>query len=367
MISTSKPSLGISEYQNVLSVLTSGMLASGRWVNALERHFSKRHNIRSVVAVSNGTTALHLALLAVGVGSGDEVITTPFTFIATTNAILMTGATPVFVDIDPMTYCIDPHKVSDAVTPHTKAILAVNLYGLPAEYATLRAIAREHNLLIIEDAAQSIGAQYQGEWSGALGDIATFSLYATKNITSGEGGLVTTQNDAYGRKIRMLRHHGMSMDKQYAYEMLGYNYRMTDLQASIACAQLDSLDAITRKRRAIAHEYTSSIREMQGIVVPIDTDEKVRHVYHQYTIRVLPSAKRSRDEVKHELLRRGIRSAVYYPQPLYEVDHVRHASRFIPCPETENACKQVLSLPIYPSLAPDDQWYIIETINQLLR
>ncbi len=367
MIKITKPYIGLSEHINTARVLISGNLSSGHYVDRLEKKFAEKFGTYHVLATSNGTTALHLALLACGVGVGDEVITTPFTFIATANSIIMCGATPVFVDVDKRTNNISPGAIEKAITKKTKAILAVNLYGMPCDYSSIRTKLHGKNIVIVEDAAQSVGAKYHGTYSGALGDIAAFSLYATKNITSGEGGLVTTNNSEYADDMRLRRQHGMLKSKPYDYRLMGYNYRMSDLQAAVAVAQMGRFETVKRKRKEVAARYTENLTGgLRGLDLPLE-QEGVESAYHQYAIRLTQGAKMSRDELKIKLQKLGIITVIYYPNVLYNVPHIRERSTFSICQNAEDATKELLCLPIHPALAEDDQWYIIDSINQLLR
>ncbi|MBP9719507.1 MAG: DegT/DnrJ/EryC1/StrS family aminotransferase [Candidatus Levybacteria bacterium] len=365
MIPSSRPFIGFEEFYNLANVLISGQLGAGFFVDRLEQKSKEILGVSHAIAVSNGTTALHLALIASGVGFGDEVITTPFTFIATANAILMTGATPVFVDISPDDYCIDPDCINRAVTQKTKAVLTVNLYGGVCDYDNIRTHTPD-NVKIIEDAAQSFGAKYKGLNSGTLGDIATFSLYATKNVTSGEGGIVTTNDPFVADKIRRLRHHGMEKNKPYVYKELGYNYRISELNASVGVAQMNRLDAITSKRRAIAARYVQGVAGIIGVSPYLEKDE-CYYTYHQFPIRIGANAKTNRDDLQSKLRQKGIQTGIYYPSTLIKSDHISKNSVMHPCPNAEIATQELLCLPIYPGLAEDDQWYIIDVINQVLR
>lgn len=365
MIPISRPYIGFEEFYNLASVLISGQLGAGIFVERLETMTENILNVAHALAVSNGTTALHLALLACGVGPGDEVITTPFTFIATANAILMTSATPVFVDINANDYCIDPARINDAVTKKTKAVLTVNLYGGVCNYDKIRSFIPK-GVKIIEDAAQSFGAKYKGISSGALGDIATFSLYATKNVTSGEGGIVTTTDSALADKVRRLRHHGMEKNSPYVYKMLGYNYRISELNASVAVAQINRLTKIISKRRAVAARYVEGLSGIDRLS-PYLENENSFYTYHQFPIKVMEGAKKNRDDLHTLLRQRGIQSSIYYPSTLTKTEHIAQKSVIHPCPNAEDASRELLCLPIYPGLAEDDQWYIIDTINHVLR
>lgn len=364
MISLIKPIIGKEEKRAVLEVLNSGMLAQGVKVGALEENFVKICRTKFAIATSSGTSALHTALHSLGIGNGDEVITTPFTFIATANSILMAGATPVFVDIEEDTYNIDPKLIEDKITKKTKAILAVDLFGQPADYKTINKIAQKNKLFVIEDAAQSIGAVYYGKNTGSLGDVACFSLYASKNIISGEGGMITTNKKYINHNARLFRHHGQSEETRYSYSGLGFNYRMTDMQAAIAIEQLKRLEFITKRRQEIAREYDTSFRDLKGLVSP-----KVRKnqtsAYHQYTLRITDDFKVNRNEFKKYLGKNGIQANVYYPTPLYKVNHLMYDTKPKDFPVTEKISEEVLSIPIHTLLSDRDIKHIINTIKKI--
>lgn len=347
------------EVKAVTKVIRSGHLVQGREVAKLEKEFAALCGTKYALAVANGTAALHLALHSAGIKNGDEVITTPFTFVATANSILMVGGKPVFVDIDPLTYNLDPEKIISAITKKTKAILVVDLYGQPANYRKLRQIASKYSLLLIEDAAQSVNAKYYGKTTGSLADIATFSLYATKNITSAEGGVVTTNNRNYYEIGRLFRHHGQNENKKYHYEGLGYNYRLTDLQAAMALVQMKKLNRLTKKRQQLAAYYTQELRNIKGIVTPVLIPGAIS-VYHQYTIRITAKAKLSRDKLQAKLAKDGITTNIYYPVPLYRFSHLKQSGKLM---NTENAAKEVLSIPVHPHLTDREAKYIISRIR----
>ncbi len=267
-LSLSKILIDTPTKQAVVKVLDSGFIVQGPKISQLEAKFVALTGAKYAVAVSNGTAALHSALAVLGIGPGDEVITTPFTFVATANAILMCGATPVFADIDPVTYNLDPIAVEKVITKKTKAILVVNLYGLPANYQELKKIAKIYNLYLVEDAAQSVGASYYQKVSGSLADISCFSLYATKNLMCGEGGIITTNKKSLSQKIKRFRHHGQSETKRYHYDGLGYNYRLTDIAATIALGQLKHFSKQTARRQAIAQQYTHAFSNVPGLTPP---------------------------------------------------------------------------------------------------
>src|SRR5699024_1517309 len=280
-IHAAKPIIGEEERAAVDRVLLSGMVAQGPEVAAFEEEFSDHFNLgRASIAVNSGTSGLHLGLLASGVGPGDEVIVPSFTFAATGNSVALTGATPVFVDIEPGTFSIDPEAVEAAITPKTKGIMPVHLYGHPARMQELTKLASKHGIAIFEDAAQAHGASLNGTPVGAFGDFAMFSLYPTKNMTSGEGGMVTAANDTIARNLRLLRNQGM--EKQYENEVVGFNTRMTDIHAAIGRTQLTKVDAWTKTRQQNAAFLDT---HLQGVITPVVEDGAV-HVYHQYTIRV---------------------------------------------------------------------------------
>lgn len=349
MIPMVKPYLGEEEREAVAAVLRSGQLAQGARVAEFEARFAEFCGVRHAVAVSSGTTALWLAILAHGIGSGDEVITSPFSFIATANAILYTGARPVFVDIDPQTYNLDPAGIESAITSRTRAILPVHLYGLPCDMAKIMAIAKRYGLVVIEDAAQAHGASINGRAVGSFG-TGCFSFYATKNMTTGEGGMVTTDDDAIADQAHLLRAHGMR--QRYYHEQTGYNFRMTDIQAAIGLVQLRRLPELNARRQANASFLNQALMETVAVTLP-SKPAGFEHVYHQFTLRV-PNG---RDALRERLAARGISSEVYYPVPI-PAQQVFRGMNFAQCyAMTQAAGREVLSLPIHPSLSSDDlEW-----------
>jgi dTDP-4-amino-4,6-dideoxygalactose transaminase len=346
MISIVKPYLRKEEQDAVLAVLESGQIAQGARVAEFEDRFAAFCGVRHAVAVSSGTTALWLALLAHGIGPGDEVITTPFSFIATGNAVLYTGARPVFVDIDPWTFNLDPEGIESAITPRTRAILPVHLYGLPCDMERIMDIAGRHGLAIIEDAAQAHGAAVRGRPVGSFG-TGCFSFYATKNMTTGEGGMVTTNDDAVADQVRMLRAHGMR--RRYYHEQIGYNCRMTDIQAAIGLVQLTRLPELTARRQANADFLCRALAGVAAVIPPhIPTGRT--HVFHQFTLRV----QHGRDELRARLTEAGIGSEVYYPVPIPSQEVYRHLGLSAHVPIAEAAGQEVVSLPVHPSLSPSE-------------
>ena len=342
--------MGPEETAAVNRVLASGNLAQGPEVAAFEDEFAKIVDARTCVAVNSGTSALHLALLAHGIGPGDEVVVPSFTFAATANAVAMTGAEPVFADIDRDTFCLDADSVRAAIGPRTAAVVPVHLYGQPAAMTELSAVAGRNGLLVLEDAAQAHAAAHHGRPVGALGDVAAFSFYATKNMTTGEGGMVVCADDAAARRVRLLRNQGMQ--RRYANEIAGLNNRMTDVAAAIGRVQLTRLDGWNERRRAVADRYDRGLR---GVVTPVTRTENV-HVFHQYTVRVA-----ARDQVLRHVLDAGVAAAVYYPTPTHRLPAYLTGNDL---PETERAASEVLSLPVHPLLEDVDVDRVIEVVNE---
>lgn len=365
MIRLSKVVLDDKDIQPVVKVLQSGQLAQGKKVQELESKFAKFCGVKYAVAVNSGTAAIHCALYACGLKQDNEVITTPFTFVASANPILMVGAKPVFIDIDEKTLNLDASKIETAITKKTKAIIAVNLYGQPADYSAINKIAKKYKLIVVEDAAQSINAKYQDKKSGNLAQIGCFSLYATKNIMCGEGGMITTNNKTYYENARRFRHHGQKPEKKYEYFDLGYNYRMTDFAASLALAQLNRVESITNKRQQIAKLYDNAFKKIKELVIPFVSTDRT-HVYHQYVLRIRRGEKISRDALRKLLKKKGIETNVHYPKPLYEFPHLASSSlsRFF-FPVTQKVVNEVLSIPVHPHLTKDKVKYIIDTIQEI--
>jgi dTDP-4-amino-4,6-dideoxygalactose transaminase len=357
MIHMAKPQIGAEEKQAVLEVLDSGIIAQGPRVKAFEEGFAQMCGVKHAIATSSGTTALHVALLAHGIGNGDEVITSAFTFIASANSILYVGAKPVFVDIDPRTFNLDVSQIEAAITPRTKAILPVHLYGLACDMDPILTLAEKYGLVVIEDACQSHGATYKGKKVGSFGTGA-FSLYPTKNMTSGEGGMITTNADAIDEKSRVIRQHGMRV--RYYHDELGFNFRMTDIHAAIGLAQLHKLEQFNAKRQANARFLSENLK---GVVTPY-VPEGQTHVFHQYTIRV-PDGKR--DALRNHLQERGVGSEVYYPVPIHKQNfYVKELGYNQSLPETEKAASEVLSLPVHAGLTESDLEAIVAAVNEFM-
>ncbi|AXV06424.1 UDP-4-amino-4-deoxy-L-arabinose--oxoglutarate aminotransferase [Euzebya pacifica] len=349
MIHLSSPIIGPEERDAVLRVMVSGMLAQGPEVAAFEEEFSAHVDGRPCVAVSAGTTGLHLGMLALGIGPGDEVIVPSFTFAGTANAVRLCGAEPVFVDIEPDHFNIDPAAVAAAITPRTVAVVPVHLYGHPADMTAINALAARHGLLVVEDAAQAHLASWQGTPVGALGDAAMFSFYPTKNMTTGEGGMVVVKDEAVARRLRLLRNQGM--EARYANEIVGFNARLTDLGGAIGRAQLRKVEGWTATRKANAKTLDS---RLSGVVTP-PVAEGASHVYHQYTVR---SA--DRDGLLEHLRGAGIGAGVYYPTPVHRLPSFGLS---LDLPETERAAREVLSLPVRPDLTDEELEQVVAAVN----
>ena len=364
MIHVAAPIIEVEEIDAVNEVLRSGMLAQGPKVTELEEAFAKYCGTKYAAAVNSGTAAIHAALHAAGVGPGDVVITTPFSCIATINPILFMGAKPVLVDIDPETYNIDVSKIESAITEKTKVIMPVHLYGQPCDFAELNELANKHGVKIVEDACQAIGADYGDKKAGNLGDLACFSLYATKNIMCGEGGMITTNDENMLTAIKQFRQHGMS--GPYQYQGIGYNYRMTDLQAAIANEQLKKTDKFNGVRSKNADLLNEGLKNLQGLVLPTVAEGRT-HVYHQYTVRVTADAKVSRDELAEALREKGVGAGVYYPKGLHTIPHIAEYGYDLgDFPETEVATTEVLSLPVHPRVSEEDVQKIIDAMKEIM-
>jgi len=355
-IPIARPLLGEEEQAAVRQVIASGALVQGKRVAEFEARFAEAVGVKHAVAVTNGTLALWVALLAHGVGPGDEVVTTPFSFIASANAILYVGAVPVFADIDPATYTLDAAAVVGAITPRTKAILPVHLYGGMADMDELMVVAERHGLAVIEDACQAHGAHLRGRRAGGFGTGA-FSFYPTKNITSAEGGMLTTDSDAVADAARLLRNHGQR--EKYIHESLGFNFRMTEMQAAIGLVQMTHLEEWTHRRIANAHYLSARLKSVKTPVVRPGS----QHVFHQYTIRV-PAERR--DVFMAALAAQGVGSAIHYPRTIPQQPAYHKLGYADNLPVAEQAAREVVSLPVHPALTRDDLDRIVEAVNNAL-
>ncbi len=357
LIPVAKPHIGFAERRAVDRVLKSGNLAQGSEVSAFEKEFSEQvAGGRPCVAVNSGTSGQHLGLLAAGIGPGDEVIVPSFTFAATANSVALTGATPVFADISLHDYCLDPKSVEAAITSRTVGIMPVHLYGHPAPMTHIRDIADKNHLAIFEDAAQAHLASLNGQPVGTFGQFAMFSFYPTKNMTSGEGGMVVCEDEAFARKVRLFRNQGM--EKQYENEVVGLNNRMTDIHASIGRVQLRRLPEWTRQRQKNAAFLNQSI---SGALVP-EIAAGASHVFHQYTVRVASN----RDQVVNDLREIwSVGSGVYYPIPNHLLESLKNFPKVDNLPNTLQAAKEVISLPVHPRLRGTHLRRIAQAINSV--
>ncbi|MBA4538050.1 DegT/DnrJ/EryC1/StrS family aminotransferase [Bacillus aquiflavi] len=361
------PMLDLSEQYQILkdeiietldSVMTSSRFILGDNVKQLEASIAKFVNANYGIGVANGSDALHISLQACGVQAGDEVITTPFTFFATGGAIARAGATPVYVDIDPVTFNIDATKIEEAITEKTKAIIPVHLYGQAADMDAIMEIAKKHQISVIEDAAQAIGAEYKGKKIGEIGDATCYSFFPTKNLGAyGDGGMIVTKDQQLEEKMKIIRVHGSK--PKYYHHVLGYNSRLDEIQAAVLNVKLPHLNKWSEMRRENARYYTQLLNEKLGekIVTPTEVAERY-HVYHQYTIRV-----KNRDDLQSFLKENGVASMIYYPVPLHLQPVFAHLGyKEGDFPEAERAAKEVLSLPMFPEMKKEQQEYVVNMI-----
>ncbi|NOX71621.1 MAG: DegT/DnrJ/EryC1/StrS family aminotransferase [Candidatus Micrarchaeota archaeon] len=358
MIPISKPDIGEDEIRAVEDVLRSGFLVQHEKTKEFEDDFSSYIGTRYGIATSSGTTALMIALEALGIGKGDEVITTAFTFQATTNAILYVGAKPVFADIDPKTFNMDPDSVEKKITENTKAIMPVHLYGQTCDMKRLQEICYDNGLLLVEDAAQAHGAEYDGKKAGSFGDASCFSFYATKNIVTAEGGMILTNSEDAVSNARKIRNHGQS--EQYLQELLSYNFRMTDINAALGLVQLRKLDFLNAKRAENAKFFTKELSDIDWLETPFVPDNVIPS-WHQYTLKILNGR---RDEFLQYMNDNGIGCRVYYPMPVYMQPFYQSIGfKEGLCPIAERVSREVVSIPVGPHLTEDDREKIVETIK----
>jgi len=341
----------------IQEVLDSTQFILGKKVAEFEQKAAEYLGVKYAVGVANGTDALQIAMMALNIGKDDEVITTPFTFVATTETIVMLGAKPVYVDIDPMTYNINPAKIEEKITNKTKAILPVHLYGNPAEMDEILEIAKKYNLYVIEDAAQGFGAEYKGKKVCSFGDVACISFFPSKNLGCyGDGGMVVTNNEEIHSRVRMIASHGSKV--RYVHEVLGMNSRLDAIQAAILNVKIKYIDEWNHKRNEFAKMYSEKLADVQQVKTPTYS-EYVKHIFHQYTIRV-----EKRDELQKFLSSKNIPTAIHYPIPLHLQPAFRGFASEGSLPEAENAAKQVLSLPMHPDLLPEEIDYITNSIRE---
>ncbi|PUA35813.1 aminotransferase DegT [Paenibacillus elgii] len=359
------PVLNGNEKKYVMDCLESTWISSnGSYIKRFEEEFAAFCQVKHAIACSNGTTALHLALLAHGAGPGDEIIVPTLTFVATANAVTYCGAKPVFVDSEPETWNIDPKRIEERITPRTKGIVAVHLYGHPADMDPIRQLAQQYGLFVIEDAAEALGAEYKGKRTGGLGDSAIFSLFGNKIITTGEGGVLTTNDDALADRARLLRGQGMDPERRYFHTVVGYNYRMTNIQAAIGCAQLQNAEWHIAQRLRIASHYTKYLRDCSALALPVQQDW-AKNVYWLFSVVLREGSEAQRDEVIRRLQLRGIESRpFFYPMhvlPPYE--KLQSATEF---PVAGRIAAQGINLPSYGTLTEADVRYISSTLVNIV-
>ncbi|GEK21654.1 DegT/DnrJ/EryC1/StrS family aminotransferase [Cellulomonas xylanilytica] len=364
MIPISSVELGPEVEAEVLKVLRSGMIAQGPVVAEFERRFAKLTGVKHAVAVNNGTTALVAALQVQDLEPGDEVVTSPFTFVATLNAILEAGATATFADIRDEDFNLDPAATEAALTDRTRVVMPVHLYGQTVEASAFTALAERRGLVLVEDSAQSHGATFEGRAAGSFG-IGCFSFYGTKNLTTGEGGIITTDDDGIADRLRVLRNQGMRA--RYQYEVAGHNYRLTDLQAAVVLPQLDRYAAKVADRRANAAALIEGLQDVPGLVVPRQLAGR-EHVWHQFTVRVTTDAAVSRDELVARLTEAGVGSGIYYPKLVFDYETYRNHPRvrISDVPVAAQVVTEVVSLPVHPRLSGDDVQHVVESVRKIL-
>lgn len=354
MIPIAKPWIGEEEKKEVEKVLDSGMLAYGEWAKRFEKEFAEYIGVKHALSTTNGTQALILALEALNI-RGKEVLVPSFTFISSVTSVIRAGGRPVFVDIDPRTYNIDPEDVRKKITENTIAIIPVHLYGQPANMDEIMEIADEHDLYVIEDAAQAHGAEWKGKKVGSIGHIAAFSFYPTKNMTTGEGGMITTNDDELAYRVAMLRNHGQK--ERYLHVELGWNFRMTNIAGAIGVVQLKKLDKANEIRRSNARFYNEVLEDK--VATPYE-DRRAKHVYHQYTIRV-----KNREKLIEEFRREGIGFGIYYPRGNHQQPIIQKLGFSARLPVTEKICKEVISIPVHPLISKEDRERIVNTIEKV--
>jgi len=351
VIPIARPSIGPEEREAVLAVLDSGQLAQGVQVAEFEKRFAEYLGRRHAVAVSNGTAALHLALLAHGVGRGVEVIIPAVTFFACAATPILCGGRPTFADIDPSFYTMDPSSAAKAVTKKSRVLMPVHLFGQTAEMDPLRELAEERDLVVLEDACQAHGAEYHGRKAGNLGDTACFSFYPTKNMTTGEGGMVVTDDSTVADRVRLLRDHGQTA--KYDHAIVGYNYRMTDVAAAVGLAQLPKLDAFVRRRRENAAQLTRALKDVEGLTPPAEGNWML-HSFYQYIVRVERSFPMTRDALVTALYDRGVGARASYPVPVYRQRAIAKVTPKPRCQSAEDVLPRLLELPIHPLVSTGD-------------
>jgi dTDP-4-amino-4,6-dideoxygalactose transaminase len=367
LITINLPLIGEEEIQAVVKVMRSGYLTSGLGagpeVTKFEKNFASLTGAKHAVAVNTGTAALHAAVAAAGIKAGDEVILPSFTFVATAEAVVLAGGKPVFTDIDAETYNLSPSQVESKISEKTKVILPVDIYGLSSEMAPIREVADKHGLKVVEDAAQAHGLSYRGKPAGAYADAACWSLYASKNMTTGEGGVVTTNDAQTAETVRMVRTHGEKA--KYASDILGCNYRMSEIQAAIGSVQLERLPSFLEKRTQNAQRLTEILSKSDKLCLPAEPKDG-KHSWYLYTVRLYNGSESQRNDLLDELHQKGIGAEAYYVNPVHKMPYYVDNFGTAKLPETEKAAKQVFSLPIHPGVTAEQVDYIGNTLLQLL-
>lgn len=372
MIPYGRQTIEEDDIQAVIEVLKSDYLTTGPKIAEFEKMVADYVGAKYAVAISNGTAALHAACFAAGIGEGDEVITTPLTFAASSNCVLYCGGTPVFADVDPKTYNIDPEDIKRKITARTKAIIAVHLAGQPCDMDAIHAIAEEHNLIVIEDGAHALGSEYKGKKVGALSDMTTFSFHPVKPITTGEGGMIVTDDEQLYEKLVLFRSHGITRDENlmtrnegpwfYQQLELGYNYRMTDIQCALGCSQMKKIDRFLERRRELVKRYEKAFADCSNIVTPYQLPE-TNSGWHLYIVQVKNCDRR---EVFEALRREGIGVNVHYIPVYYHPYYQEHGYQGVHCKNAEEIYEHMISLPLYPGLTDEQQDEVIEKIKKLV-
>lgn len=371
MIPYGRQTIDEDDINAVVDVLKSDYLTTGPKIAEFEQAVASYTGAKYAVAISNGTSALHAACFAAGIGRGDEVITTPLTFAASANCVLYCGGTPVFADVDPYTYNIDPEDIRKKITDKTKAIIAVHLAGQPCDMDEIHSIAQEHNLIVIEDGAHALGSVYKGKKVGCLSDMTTFSFHPVKPITTGEGGMIMTDNGELYKRLVLFRSHGITRDESmmtrnegpwfYQQLDLGYNYRITDIQCALGCSQMRKLDKFLKRRRELAERYNNAFIECDNIVIPYQLPD-TQSGWHLYIVQV---KNHDRKQVFETLRDKGIGVNVHYIPVYMHPYYQEHGYRDVHCANAEEIYSHIISLPLYPGLTDDQQDYVIDTLKQL--
>ena len=371
MIPYGKQTIDQDDIQAVVDVLKSDFLTTGPKIAEFEKTVADYVGAKYAVAISNGTSALHAACFAAGIGPGDEVITTPLTFAASANCVLYCGGTPVFADVDPKTYNIDPEDIRRKITDRTKAIIAVHLAGQPCDMDAIHSIAREHGLIVIEDGAHALGSVYKGKKVGSMSDMTTFSFHPVKPITTGEGGMIVTDNEDYYKKMVLFRSHGITRDDSmmtrndgpwfYQQFDLGYNYRITDIQCALGCSQMKKLDRFLARRKEIVARYNEAFADCDNIITPYQLSD-TESGWHLYIVQVKNCDRR---QVFENMREKGIGVNVHYIPVYMHPYYQEHGYENVHCSNAEEIYSHIISLPLYPGLTSEQQDYVIDTLKRL--